>query len=219
MDALVGNSRVIVAQLISEGVPESKARLIYNGIEASEPLIDRREARRELGLDENMIVGVVVANLIHYKGHRDLLRGLGQVAPQLPSPWQILLAGGDQGLGDKLKSQAKEEGIAGNIQFLGQRSDVPRLLAAADFGLLTSHEEGFSNAILESMAAALPMIVTAVGGNPEAVVDEETGLVVPAHNPGAIGEAVLRLARDPELRKRFGAAGRDRVRREFSIAA
>ena len=67
------------------------------------------------------------------------------------------------------------------------------------------------------MGAALPMIVTAVGGNPEAVVNDETGLVVPVHNPGAIGEAVLRLARDPELRQRLGAAGRDRVMREFLL--
>ena len=217
MDALVGNSRAVVAQLISEGVPESKVRLIYNGIEASEPLPPRPEARQELGLDENALVGVVVANFIHYKGHQDLIRGFGHVAGRLPAPWRVLLVGWDQGLRAGLESLAEEEGIAGNIQFLGQRSDVPRLLAAADFGLLTSHEEGFSNVILENMAATLPIIVTAVGGNPEAVVNEETGFVVPAHNPGAIGEAVLRLARDPELRKRFGAAGRARVMREFSI--
>ena len=77
MDALVGNSRAVVAQLISEGVPESKVRLIYNGIEASEPLPPRPEARQELGLDENALVGVVVANFIHYKGHQDLIRGFG----------------------------------------------------------------------------------------------------------------------------------------------
>ena len=79
-------------------------------------------------------------------------------------------------------------------------------MAAADFGLLTSHEEGFSNVILEGMAASLPMIVTRVGGNPEAVLHERTGLVVPAMDPQAIGEAVLRLARDGQLRKQFGAA-------------
>lgn len=217
MDALVGNSRAVVAQLNSENVPKGKVRLIYNGVEVSEPLPPRSEARRALGLDENALVGVIVANLIQYKGHQDLITGLGQVARQLPSPWEILVAGRDHGLRAELESLAEKEQIAGHVKFLGQRYDVPRLLAAADFGLLTSHEEGFSNVVLESMAAALPMIVTDVGGNPEAVVNEQTGLVVPAHNPGAIGEAVLRLARAPELRKRFGAAGRDRVKQEFSI--
>ena len=217
MDALIGPSGAVVSQLLEEGAPEAKVRLIYNGIEAKEPLATRAASRRELGIDENALVGIVVANLIHYKGHQDLIKGLGQVGPQLPPNWLVLLVGRDEGLGTKLKLLAGNEGIAGHIRFLGQRSDVPCLLSAADFGLLTSHEEGFSNFILESMAAELPMIVTAVGGNPEAVVNEETGLVIPTHNPGAIGSAVLRLACKPELRMRLGAAGRDRVIRKFSL--
>jgi glycosyltransferase involved in cell wall biosynthesis len=160
---------------------------------------------------------VVVANLISYKGHRELIEGLARVAERFPSPWQILLAGRDRGLRIELEALAEHRGIARNLRFLGECSEVPRLLAAADFGLLTSHEEGFSNVILEGMAAALPMIVTKVGGNPEAVLHERTGLVIPPKNPRAIGEAALRLARDHELRKRFGAAARSRVEQEFSI--
>ena len=129
----------------------------------------------------------------------------------------MLLAGRDEGQGIKLQGLAQGAGIAENIQFLGQRADVDRLLTAADFGLLTSHEEGFSNVVLEGMAAGLPMIVTDVGGNSEAVVNGETGIVIPAHDPNAIGEAVLRLANDAELRKRLGAAGRVRVKQEFSL--
>ena len=217
MDVLIGNSRAVVGELMAEGVPETKVRLIYNGIEVAEPLLDQSEARRELGLDQDALVGVVVANLIHYKGHRELIKGLAQIAQHLPSPWRILLAGRDYGLRAELEALAEERGIAGNLQFLGERSDVSRLLVAADFGLLTSREEGFSNVILEGMAAGLPMIVTAVGGNPEAVLDERTGLVVSPNDPKAIGEAVLRLARAPDLQKRFGAAGRSRVEQEFSI--
>lgn len=217
MDALVGNSQAVVDQLRSEGAPEGKVRLIYNGVDLPERLPPRDVARRELGLDENALVAVVVANLIPYKGHEDLIRGLGQAARRLALPWKVLFAGRDCGLCAKLDSLAQEQQIAENIQFLGLRSDVPRLLAAADLGLLTSHEEGFSNVILESMAAALPMIVTDVGGNPEAVVNERTGLVVPPHNPDAIGDAFLRLARAPELRERYGAVGKERVRQEFSV--
>jgi len=217
MDALIGNSRAVVGELLKEGAPERKVRLIYNGIELSERHADRGETRRELGLDEQTLVGVMVANLIRYKGHRDLIGGLAKMAGQLNMPWRVLFVGRDEGLRSKLEGLARIGGIADNIQFRGERSDVPRVLAAADFGLLVSHEEGFSNVILESMAAALPMIVTDVGGNPDAVENEKTGLVIPAHDPDAIGEAVLQLARDPELRNRFGAAGRNRVSQKFSM--
>jgi len=217
MDALIGNSQAVVGELLAEGAPERKVRLIYNGIELPERQADRHKARQELGLDENTLVGVMVANLMRYKGHRDLISGLEKMAEQLSMPWRVLIVGRDEGLRPRLEGLARKGGVAGNIQFLGERSDVPRMLAAADFGLLVSHEEGFSNAILESMAASLPMIVTDVGGNPDAVENEKTGLVVPAHDPDAISEAILRLARDPKLRRRFGAAGRDRVNQRFSM--
>jgi glycosyltransferase involved in cell wall biosynthesis len=219
MDAVTGNSRAVIEELIGEGVANSKLSLIYNGVEVVEPSVTRSEARRALRLDDGALVGVIVANLIPYKGHRDLIKGLAQIAPHLPSGWRVLLAGRDQGLKSELETLAASVGIGANIEFLGERSDIPRLLAAADFGLLTSKEEGFSNVILESMAAGLPMIVTDVGGNPEAVLDGETGFVVPAGDPKAIGAAVLRLARDPDLRRRFGEAGRRRVAEEFSMAA
>ena len=217
MDAIIGNSRAVVRQLVEEGIPEAKVRLIYNGIEALRSLPDRSDARRALGLDEDALVGVVVANLIHYKGHRELVRGLSHVEPELSSPWRILFAGRDHGLRAELEALAAARGISHRIQFLGEYSDVPLLLAAADFGLLTSREEGFSNVILEGMSAGLAMIVTDVGGNAEAVIDSETGFVVPPRNPQAIGEAMLRLAHDPALRKRLGAAARKRVEEKFSI--
>jgi glycosyltransferase involved in cell wall biosynthesis len=216
MDAVIGNSRAVVRELIAEGIPEAKVSIIYNGIEAIK-LPDRAKARAALGLDQDSLVGIIVANLIPYKGHRDLIEGLAHVLAQISSPWRILAAGRDQGLRAELEAFAREKGVSGRIQFIGEREDVPSLLAAADFGVLTSREEGFSNVILEGMAAGLPMVVTDVGGNPEAVVDGETGLVVPAGNPQAIGEAILRVARDAALRKRLGTAGRARVEKEFSI--
>jgi glycosyltransferase involved in cell wall biosynthesis len=217
MDAVIGNSRAVVRQLIEEGIPEPKVRLIYNGIEVSPVLPDRNEARQALGLDSDTLVGVVIANLIHYKGHRELVRGLSHLEQELPANWRILVAGRDHGIRAELEELAAARGISHRIQFLGEYSDIPRLLAAADFGLLTSREEGFSNVILEGMAAGLAMIVTDVGGNAEAVLHGETGFVVPPRNPKAIGDAILELAHNPEQRKRFGAAARTRVEKEFSI--
>ena len=101
--------------------------------------------------------------------------------------------------------------------WLGQRDDAPALLAAAGVGILCSHQEGFSNSILEGMAAGLPMLVTDVGGNAEAVVDGETGLVVPAHDPARLGAALASLAGDPAPRRAMGAAGRRRAAEHFSL--
>jgi glycosyltransferase involved in cell wall biosynthesis len=96
---------------------------------------------------------------------------------------------------------------------------VANLLGASDVGLLCSHQEGFSIAILEAMAAGLPMIVTDVGGNAEAVLDGVTGLVAPPHDPQALATSIVRLARDPKLRQRYGSAGRERVKLQFSLEA
>ena len=164
-------------------------------------------------------LGLLVANLIAYKGHADLLQALGRVRDDLPEGWVLLCAGRDDGPGDDLKAAATALGIGGGVRWLGERSDVPTLLACADIGLLCSHQEGFSNSILEGMAAGLPMIVTDVGGNPESVVDGVTGMVAPPRDPRALGDAILALARDPERRKAMGEAGRRRAVESFSLEA
>ena len=196
MTAIVGNCNAILRELMAEGVPEAKLRLIYNGIEPSGRAQDKGEARAALGLDADALIGVVVANLIPYKGHRDLIEALALAAPKLPPSWQVLCVGADNDLRPELETLAAAKGLAGNLRFLGQRFDVGRLLEAADFGVLPSRaNEGFSNAILESMRAGLPMVVTDVGGNAEAVVDGETGFVVPPADPAALAAALLRVAR------------------------
>ncbi len=220
MDAILGNSRAVVRQLRDEeGVPEAKLRLLYNGIDlapaAAAP--ERGEARRMLGLADDAVVFVLLANLIPYKGHADLLDALGLAAERLPAGWRLLCVGRDTGIRDDLHQRAERLGIAGGVSWLGERRDVAALLAASDVGLLVSHEEGFSNAVLECMAAGLPMIVTDVGGNAEAVRDGECGRVVPARDPRRLAAALVELASSAELRARFGASGRARVEREFTL--
>ena len=108
-------------------------------------------------------------------------------------------------------------GVLENMRFLGARSDVPALLASADIAVSASHEEGFSNAVTEAMAAARPVVATAAGGNAEAVTDGVTGFVVPVRDEQAMGRALLTLALDPELARNMGAAGRERVARELGM--
>lgn len=222
MTAILGNSQAVVRELRElEHVPTEKLGLIYNGVDmpAANTAAAREAIRATLGLDAETLVLSIVANLIPYKGHSDLIAVLGAAQTEMPHKWHLLVVGRDDGTGAAIAAQMRDLGIAGHVSLLGSRGDVPDLLAASDMGILSSHQEGFSNAVLEAMASGLPMIVTRVGGNAEAVIDGETGLVVPPQNPVEFARAIVRLANDAPLRRRFGDAGRQRVTRLFSQEA
>jgi glycosyltransferase involved in cell wall biosynthesis len=220
MTAILGNSKSVVRELHEmEDVPAGRLGLIYNGVDVSR-FADaglQQATRGELGLGSHTLALVMVGNLIPYKGHGDLISALGLAAAQFPEDWRLLLVGHDFGVAAELREQAVRLGIDRNILFLGLRNDVPDILSACDIGVLCSHQEGFSNAILEMMAAGLPMIVTDVGGNAEAVLDGTTGIVVPPRDPDRLAAAIVRLAQDPSLRERFGRAGRCRVAEHFAL--
>ena len=222
MIAIVGNSKSVIDQLHhDEGVASDKLSLIYNGIPI-EPFklpLDKESKRSELGLADTTLILITVANLIDYKGHDDLLTAVAEIKSELPQKWVLLLVGQDHGIGNSLRKKTRNLGIAKHVLFLGQRTDVAELLRISDISLLCSHEEGFSNALLEAMAAGLPTIATAVGGNSEAVVDGVTGLLVPPKDSVAIGRAILRLAYDPAARRQMGMAGQNRVEEHFSLEA
>jgi len=219
MSAILGNSRAVLDDLMREGVPRERLGLIYNGLDTTRFAGSHSGTRAQLGLAPDAVVLGVVANLIRYKGHQDLLEALARASEGLPNNWRLLIIGRDDGIGDDLRRSAATLGIGKHVVFLGARNDVPELLRASDIGLLCSHQEGFANAILEGMAASLPMIVTDAGGNKEAVLDGATGLVVPVRDPVRLSEAILRLAGDAELRTRLGKAGRRRVEEHFTLEA
>ncbi len=221
MHGVLGNSEAVLNELRKEDVPEKKLGLIYNGIDLS--FFVKETIRKELlpahNVNDDTLVFVIVANLIYYKGHENLLRALGRIRGQLPKDWILLCVGRDDGIGDELMIHARENHISRNVRWLGPRSDTPQLLMASDIGILCSDQEGFSNSILEGMAAGLPMVVTDVGGNTEAVIDGKTGFVAPPQNPECLAEAILKLVKDPALCRQMGEAGRERVRSRFSIEA
>jgi glycosyltransferase involved in cell wall biosynthesis len=216
---LLGNSQAVLDELATEVSHPSKLALIYNGIEMPPPITpaDRLFVRRTLNIDSDALVIVVVANLIAYKGHSCLIDALGLVKHGLPKPWRMLAIGRDEGIGEGLQRRAEGLQIEANIMWLGERLAVERLLAAGDVFVLPSYEEGFSNALLEAMAAELAVIATAVGGNLDAVVDEESGILVRPRDTCALAAALKRLASDPDLRRRLGEAARRRVEARFSL--
>lgn len=220
VDAILGNSQAILNELeTDEGVPHSKLRLIYNGLDP-EPFMKASPLKRgDLGVsDQSFLIGIA-ANLIPYKGHKDLLKACMIFDQLYQKPWGLVCIGEDRGILADLKGMIEGTPLQGKVHFLGKRSDLPNLLPLMDVGVLSSHEEGFSNAILEYMAANLAVIATNVGGNGEAVMDGQTGLIVPPHRPQALGEALLELATHPERRQALGNAGRLRVLNTFSLDA
>ena len=217
MHAVLGNSVAVVQQLAAEGVPENRITLIYNGVDLARFMQTRprSEVRRELGVPPGCIVLIMVANLIPYKGHVDLIEALIQIREKIPS-WRMLIVGRDDGMGEILREQAETAELDANIRWLGSRNDIAGLLNASDIGIHCSHEEGFSNAIIEAMAAGLPMVVTDVGGNAEAVTDGRTGLVVPPRSPNRLAEALLSITSDASCSS-MGTRGRERVEKLFSL--
>jgi glycosyltransferase involved in cell wall biosynthesis len=116
-----------------------------------------------------------------------------------------------------LEALARELQIVDRVMFLGHRYDVPNLLPLMDVAVLCSLHEGSSLTLLEAMAAGRAVVATAVGGNPELVLDGVTGLLVPARSPEALADAIVTLLRDPALRASMGQAGKNRVKEHFSI--
>lgn len=220
---ITGNCAALISQLHEEEkVPKSRLRLIYNGIDttAFTSYKSRQEVRTLLGIPLDALVLIKVANLIPYKAHLTLLTALNKIKNKLPIHWRLICVGRDNGIGGNLQNQAKNLGLSEHILWLGMRQDIPDLLFSADIGVLCPYEnEGFSNAILEGMAAGLPLVVTDVGGNKEAVVDGKTGYIVEANNSEALGNAILDLTNHPEKALQFGQAGQARVKKYFSLDA
>ncbi|MFU2485969.1 TIGR03088 family PEP-CTERM/XrtA system glycosyltransferase [Thauera sp. WH-1] len=130
-----------------------------------------------------------------------------------------LIIAGDGPLRAELEAEIRHAGVGDVVWLAGERKDVPEVMRALDLFALPSQAEGISNTILEAMACGLPVVATAVGGNPELVAAGETGALVPAQDPHRMAEALLCYASDAALRKKHGAAGRQRVEHHFSLDA
>ena len=218
--AFVGNSSMVVRQLVEqEGVPSSRTTVIHNGVSIPGSLApgEMENIRQVHGIGLQTFVMVVVANLIPYKNHRTLINACARAKTRLSGEWCLLVIGRDDGIGDDLRELAVYHRISRNIVFLGERNDVESILPACDLGVLVSRQEGFSNALLECMAAGLPMLVSEVGGNTEAVLDGVTGRIVSADDEVAMSEAIVAFAHNPGMRRAMGRAGRKRVSDLFGL--
>ncbi|MEO8680120.1 MAG: glycosyltransferase [Vicinamibacterales bacterium] len=202
--------------MIAEGFPARRVEVLYNGIDPGQrprPL-QRQAARNALGIPHDALVVGTVGRLDKVKNLSALLGAHAVVVARHPSAILVIVGAGGEAAA--LEAEARALGIAESVRFAGYRSDVREQLAAFDVYANSSVYEGVSLTILEAMAAVLPVVATRVGGNPEVVVDHETGLLVAGH-PRALADALLRLASDPARRHAMGEAGRWRVKRHFSV--
>lgn len=195
-----------------QGFPRSRVEVWHNSVDLTRfrppSRAERAEARRSLGLPTDATVVAVVSRLDHVKGVDLLMEAWPSVARDVSNA--RLLVVGDGPLRDSLVSDLYARGAADSVDFLGYRSDVPRLLHTSDVFVLPSRSEGMPLAALEALASGLPIVAHAVGGVPELVVDGVNGRLVPPH-PKALAEALSGILADRELRERLARQARPSV--------
>ena len=199
------------------GVPSEKIELVRSGLDLSvfSSASRRDELRSEFGVTSDQHLIVYMGRLRTVKGVEFGIRAFATALEQLPNIRMVLTGEGDQR--NFLSSLVSKLGISEQVEFLGVRNDVPELLGAADSVLMPSLTEGFPRTAIEAMAAGKPVIATNVGGTPEAIIDGETGILVPARDSDALASAIVRLVGDSDLQARLGAAGRERAAQNYSV--
>lgn len=176
---------------------------------------DPREARAKLGLPvEGPVVGSV-GTLRPVKGFDILLQAFARLAPHWPGAHLLIVGDGPEM--KKLRALADILGLCDRVHFTGARTDVEQLLPALDVFVCPSHWEGLPLAVVEAMAAGLPVVATRVSSLTEVVAEGVTGLIVPPADPAALAHSLETLLEDPELRRRMGAAGRQRAQDHYTL--
>lgn len=202
-----------------DGLPEDKLTVIYNGVEITgspSHQVTRSQVKESIGIgDDELVVGMIATMDREEKGHREFIEAAALVVKEIPNVKFLLI--GDGYLRKSYELRAISSGYKDKIMFLGKRSDVSELLSIMDVSVNASYSEGMSNTILESMAAGVPVVATAVDGNLETIEDGETGFLVTPKDPGAIAQAAIKILKDKELAKKIGENARKLVSEKFSL--
>ncbi len=209
---VVCNSRAAAASLRAAGFPEQKLEIIPNGL--PEPAFANCVPAISRNTDV-VRVGMIARMNSAAKNHAGFLKAASRLLTQCPMAEFILV--GDGPLRPGLEAMAAELGIKEKVLFVGERHDIPAMLASLDVSILISSSESLSNVILESMAAGVAVVATDVGGNPELVKDGETGVLVPPGDEKKLVDALAHLVCDPITRAQYAGRGREFARSHFHI--
>lgn len=215
-DRLVGNSVAVAEFYQSIGYPPERITVIPNGIAIPEPTpVDRDAILAELEIPKGSQVIGFVGRMAKQKRVDDLVFAMALVAILRPEPHLLLIGDGPER--DKLMKFARDIDIDHHTRFTGHRADAARLLRVMDVFWIASDFEGQSNSVMEAMAAGLPVIASDIPPNRELVIDGETGFLVKVGDRVGFQQFADRFLADPELARRMGEAGRERMRQHFSI--
>lgn len=216
---------VVVAEWLAESLakwerfPRERIAVVPNGIDGAAFMgtHDVAAIRRELGVPEGVPLASCVARLAAVKNHAALIGAWRRIADIWPGA-TLLLVGEGSGR-PVVEAAIRKNGLEREVRLLGERRDVPRILAASDFHALASHSEGMSLTLLEAMAAGKASVATAVGGNPEVITDGRTGMLVPAGDVHALAAAMASLAQDPFTAEKMGREARQVFLGRFTLDA
>ena len=210
------NRRYLLQQ---KRLPAEKVHLIRNGceIEKFDPCYPPQLAiKRQLGFADSDPVLLLIGRLEPQKGHSVLFAALKDVLQDVPNARLVCV--GDGALRPALEAELQQLELTASVRLVGYQSNVRDWFSIADVCVLPSFFEGLPLVAIECLAAGRAMVATAVDGTPEVIVDEKTGLTVPAGDAPKLASAIVRLLRDPGLRARLGAAGRSRVETDFNLS-
>lgn len=219
IDAFIAVSTGVRDVLVEGGIDRKRIYIVPDGIDFT-PYEENKEKgvlRRELNFSSTDYVVGIVAHLADHKGHKYLIEAVRLLKEKLPEVRLIIVGEGPLKL--ELTRQVKDFHLEDVVFFLGFREDIPRILASLDLFVLSSHMEGLGSSLLEAMASRLPVVATRVGGIPDVVIHQETGLLVPPKNPAALAEAILEMYRHRDKAREMGQRGYEVVHQKFSAEA
>jgi len=217
IDKIIAVSGDVKERLIDQiKVNPKKITIVHNGVDIKkfDIDVDLPKEKLRLGLSNDSKIIGIVARLSEEKDHYTAIKAFRLVNKKIKN--SILLIVGDGHLRKPLENFVEKNNIR-NVKFLGVRDDIPQLMNLFDVVTLTSFDEGCSYVILESMAASKPSIVTNVGGNPELIKNNETGILIPKQDIGRLSGGIIMLLKNKNLRERIGKRARKRVEIHFTI--
>lgn len=217
VDLFIAASMAIKHILEHDGIPETQIVVVHDGIDVGKigrlPVVD---IHKEFWLPHGVPVIVNVGALVAHKGQKHLLEAMPRLLRAIPDAHLVIFGEGE--LRAPLERQIKELRLEKHVLLAGFREDVLQMMKSADLFVISSVTEGLGSTVLDAMAMRLAVVGTRAGGIPEAVVEGETGLLVPPGDSRALADAMTRLLKTPPLRRDMGEKGYARVAQQFGVA-
>jgi L-malate glycosyltransferase len=216
-DLVVANADAVREVCIrDEGCDPARVLVVRNGLDTAHfDALARQPLQAPLPLEDGDVPVAVIGNLWRVKGHRTLVEAAKEIAARIPRV--KFLCAGEGPEREYLERRIGELGLLNTVHLLGHRLDIPAILSRSRAACLCSSAEGLSNAVMEAMASSLPILATAVGGNPELVRPGENGLLVPFGDAQALSGALVQLLSDPAAAAEMGRRGRRRIESELTL--